>query len=126
MVFSQENSHHHNKDHGHGYGSMDSRYFLHGTRRNEITGGTCEEFIRINAIKKCCANRDDDCYMIHYDSRCYCDLFCDRSKQNDHSDCCPDAGDICSSSPPVHTQPPPAPVPETTESKSLFVSFLFL
>ena len=33
--------------------------------------------------------------MIHYDTRCYCDVFCDRSKMLDNSDCCPDALEIC-------------------------------
>lgn len=88
----------------------DSRYFKHGNKRNEYEGGTCREFIDINARQQCCLNRDDDCYMIHYDSRCYCDVFCDRSAFPDNSDCCPDAHLVCRSGP----APPPTP-PTTTQ-----------
>lgn len=82
----------------------DSRYFKHGSSRNEYQGGTCKEFLEINNRNQCCANRDDDCYMIHYDSRCYCDVFCDRSQIPDNSDCCPDAYQMCRG-----VQPPPPP-----------------
>ena len=107
-----ENGHHNNKmlqqqhssyKHGVGYGLVDSRYIKHGTKTNELSGGTCSEFLKINSLNQCCAHRDDDCYMIHYDTRCYCDVFCDRSKIPDNSDCCPDAGTICSG----ESMPPP-------------------
>lgn len=81
----------------HGYGISDSRYFRHGARHNEANGGTCSEFLTINGLGQCCAHRDDDCYMIHYDTRCYCDVFCDRHRVPDNSDCCPDAVETCSS-----------------------------
>ncbi|RNA33934.1 tubulointerstitial nephritis antigen-like [Brachionus plicatilis] len=70
----------------------DSRYFKHGNRQNEFNGGTCSEFINLNNLDSCCSQRDDDCYMIHYDTRCYCDIFCERP---DSSDCCPDAKKVC-------------------------------
>ncbi|CAF0732376.1 unnamed protein product [Brachionus calyciflorus] len=74
----------------------DSRYFSHGGKQNEEKGGTCTEFLEINGLESCCSQRDDDCYMIHYDTRCYCDVFCDRSSFTDSSDCCPDAKSTCS------------------------------
>ena len=79
----------------HSYNEVDPRYFRHGSQRNEIDGGTCAEFVRINRMDTCCTMRDDDCYMIHYDTRCYCDVFCNREVMNDHSDCCPDAVEVC-------------------------------
>lgn len=90
------NTNNNNNNYKYSYGSVDSRYFRHGDRRNEMVGGTCAEFIQINSLDQCCAQRDDDCYMVHYDTRCYCDVFCDRSKIPDNSDCCPDAGSVCS------------------------------
>ena len=79
-----------------GYGVFDSRYFKHGTQRHEIDGGSCLDFLKLNGLDKCCSERDDDCYMVHYDTRCYCDIFCDRNQIQDHSDCCPDAFETCS------------------------------
>ena len=73
----------------------DARYFRHGSQENEIDGGTCAEFVQINRMNTCCLERDDECYMIHYDTRCYCDIFCNRDSMNDHSDCCPDAKEVC-------------------------------
>lgn len=93
----------------------DSRYFKHGSKRNELDGGSCREFLDINERQQCCANRDDDCYMIHYDTRCYCDVFCDRSKFPDNSDCCPDAYYVCRGSAPSQPQPPQRPPSTTTE-----------
>jgi hypothetical protein len=75
--------------------AYDSRFFKHGTQKNEIDGGTCKEFLEINRLDQCCTKRDDDCFMVHYDTRCYCDIFCDRSSYNDYSDCCPDALITC-------------------------------
>jgi hypothetical protein len=76
---------------GLGYGSFNPYGAKHGGRINEESGGTCTEFLRLNGINQCCAARQDDCYMIHYDTRCYCDVFCDRKE----SDCCPDAIRTC-------------------------------
>jgi hypothetical protein len=41
---------------------------------------------------ECCSGRDDECYMIHFDTLCYFDSFCDRYDK----DCCPDAVQACS------------------------------
>jgi uncharacterized protein YxeA len=101
------NSNSNSYKHGHGYGVADSRYFKHGAQQNELNGGTCSEFLKINSLSQCCAHRDDDCYMIHYDTRCYCDVFCDRSKFPDNSDCCPDALATCLGAEPP--SPPPQP-----------------
>jgi hypothetical protein len=91
---------------GLGYGaSYDSRYFRHGSGQNERNGGTCSEFLSLNSLSQCCSSRDDDCYMIHYDTRCYCDVFCDRSNVPDNSDCCPDAEATCIGK--LETPPPP-------------------
>lgn len=92
IILAQPN----NYKYGHGYGVYDSRYFRHGDKNNELVGGTCAQFLQLNSLSQCCSQRDDDCYMIHYDTRCYCDVFCDRSKIPDNSDCCPDAGSFCS------------------------------
>lgn len=67
--------------------------FQHGSLDNEQNGGTCAEFKLLNNFTECCQDRDDECYMKHYDTRCYCDTFCSRSKIN--TDCCPDAFDQC-------------------------------
>ena len=67
---------------------VDTFHFKHGMRHNEDHGGTCAEFLQINNLSQCCQSRDDNCYIIHYETRCYCDIFCDR---NSDSDCCPDA-----------------------------------
>ena len=96
----------------------DSRYFKHGTRQNEISGGTCNEFLRINTLNMCCSQRDDDCYMIHYDTRCYCDVFCDRSNLQDNSDCCDDAVDTCSGNNQITT-------PEPTCNVSIYLLAFF-
>ncbi len=77
-------------------GHLDSRFFHHGSQKNEVDGGTCAEFLKINRMDICCNMRDDDCYIIHYDTRCYCDVFCNRAVMNDNSDCCPDASQVCS------------------------------
>ena len=76
---------------GHGYGSFNPYGAKHGDRKNEEMGGTCTEFLKLNGINQCCAARQDDCYMIHFDTRCYCDVFCDRRE----TDCCPDAIKTC-------------------------------
>lgn len=73
----------------------ESRYFRHGSQLNERDGGTCAEFLEINRMDMCCMQRDDDCFMIHHDTRCYCDVFCNREVMNDYSDCCPDAVQAC-------------------------------
>ena len=56
---------------------------------------------------QCCTNRDDNCYMPYYDSRCYCDTFCFRAFDN--HDCCPDHDAVClgkNISLPTTTPPP--------------------
>jgi hypothetical protein len=55
--------------------------------------------------------------MIHYDTRCYSDVFCDRSNIPDNSDCCPDAGETCSGK----VEPTTTPTPESM----MFVLGLF-
>lgn len=54
--------------------------FEHGSSLNEQIGGTCIEFKKINKFNQCCPDRNDQCYMIHHDTRCYCDTFCSRSR----------------------------------------------
>ncbi|CAF1110366.1 unnamed protein product [Didymodactylos carnosus] len=62
---------------------------------------------------QCCVNRNDECFMPYYDSRCYCDTFCFRGYDN--HDCCPDHDAICEGIVPVPiTQPPPPPVTRGT------------
>jgi hypothetical protein len=94
--YYQHNNNNNNNNHNSYLNSAyDSRYFKHGTKSNELNGGTCKEFLELNSMQKCCTSRDDDCFMIHYDTRCYCDMFCDRSKFPDNSDCCPDSAETC-------------------------------
>jgi hypothetical protein len=47
--------------------------------------------MQLNNLPSCCRTEDSDCYMIHYDSRCYCDSVC----SSDSSDCCQDAKRTC-------------------------------
>jgi hypothetical protein len=54
---------------------------------------------------QCCFDRDDNCFMPYYDSRCYCDTFCFRGIDN--HDCCPDHDGICQGN--VTTPSPPRP-----------------
>lgn len=72
---------------------------FHGTQINMLRGGTCKEFLEKNKRDFCCETRDDDCYIHHFDTRCYCDDFCDRSHLNEPGDCCPDVtrsdGNLC-------------------------------
>lgn len=57
------------------------------------TIGTCKEFLNINNLDTCCAQREDECYMNHHDTRCYCDVFC--SLGTNHYDCCHDGAFEC-------------------------------
>ena len=66
--------------------STTSAYF-HGNGHNSKQGATCAEFLYKNHMDSCCSGRNDECYMIHFDARCYCDQFCGK---NSTSDCCPD------------------------------------
>lgn len=68
------------------FASILSVYF-HGSGHNILHGATCAEFLVKNHMNSCCNGRNDECYMIHYDTRCYCDQFCGK---NSTSDCCPD------------------------------------
>ena len=84
---------------GVGYIDCDTRFISHGDKRNDLVGGSCREFIELNknvTQGKCCAKRSDDCYMIHLNTRCYCDQFCD--SEPGKNDCCPDKKDICGDS----------------------------
>ena len=63
----------------------------HGEKKNRKYGGLCTEFLKINNRTKCCNERDDECYMIHYESICYCDISC----HNSTNDCCPDMKTAC-------------------------------
>ncbi len=60
----------------------------HGQNILNKTHGTCAEFLKINALDSCCNNREDECFMYHYDTKCYCDNFC-------KIDCCSDSETIC-------------------------------
>ena len=65
--------------------------YKHGDDKNTQIGGTCADFLSLNGLSSCCNSKDDECYMIHYDTRCYCDVFCNRQS----GDCCPDALNVC-------------------------------
>ena len=65
----------------------------HGDHYNELTGGTCAQLKKMNNRSECCGIRDDDCYIIHFDSRCYCDNSCDINPIN--NDCCSDVVKSC-------------------------------
>lgn len=80
-----------------GYHVLLNQVFKHGDRLNELNGGLCSQFKLLNGIDQCCAGRIDECYMIHYDTRCYCDTFCERSE----TDCCEDAYDECRGGTPI-------------------------
>lgn len=67
--------------------------YNHGNKENELYGGSCSEFFKLNNMMTCCSNRNDECYMKHYTTRCYCDEFCDRRPNS--SDCCVDAFQKC-------------------------------
>nr|XP_032826307.1 tubulointerstitial nephritis antigen-like [Petromyzon marinus] len=49
----------------------------------------------------CCPGRNDACWLPFRDSRCYCDLFCNRTV----SDCCPDFWRSCLGVPPPYPTP---------------------
>jgi hypothetical protein len=73
----------------------------HGNERNKQYGGTCAEFIHLNNLNQCCQEEDDEyigneCYMIHFDSKCYCDVTCNSRLE---ADCCPDSIHICNAHP---------------------------
>ncbi len=59
--------------------------YLHG---EENVAGTCAKFLKINNLSECCTERDDDCYMNHFKTACYCD-------KHATSDACSDADDVC-------------------------------
>ena len=65
--------------------------YNHGDDKNTQNGGTCEEFLKLNRLSKCCDGSEEDCYMIHFDSRCYCGTECNRQSRG----CCPDALNVC-------------------------------
>jgi hypothetical protein len=45
-----------------------SMYVKHGSKENEERGGTCKEFLHLNKLDSCCKSRDDECFMVHYDT----------------------------------------------------------
>lgn len=45
-----------------------SKYY-NGDESHRISGGSCREFFRLNVNNNCCSRRDDDCYMIHFQTR---------------------------------------------------------
>ena len=64
----------------------------------------------MNSFDKCCSHRDDDCFIINLEEKCYCDLFCDRSRALDQTelnkwskkfDCCEDAFELCIAEPSI-------------------------
>ena len=65
--------------------------YNHGDDKNTQNGGTCEEFLKLNRLSKCCDGSEDDCYMIHFNSRCYCGTECNKQSGG----CCPDAFNVC-------------------------------
>ncbi len=79
------------------YIQVNDAYLLyqHGTDYNEMFGGTCKQFKMLNNLQTCCPERDDNCYMLHFDSRCYCDSFC---QLYNTTDCCPDSFLSCARS----------------------------
>jgi hypothetical protein len=64
--------------------ATDREIVNHGESLNRLSGGTCADLMKINNRSKCCEERNDNCFIIHYDTRCYCDSFCE-------NDCCSDA-----------------------------------
>ncbi len=76
---------------GAGFADVQVQSLVHGDQTNPNQNGTCREFLRLNSLNACCANRRDECYMYHFDTRCYCDNFCERPQ----SDCCHDAMSTC-------------------------------
>ncbi len=90
--------------------------YKHGIPYNEKHGGSCAEFKKINNISKCCQTEDADCYMIHYDTRCYCDSVC----MVDTTDCCEDVKMSCFESQTVYT------ITETTETKDTEIIYDYL
>ncbi len=67
---------------------------IHGDRKNKRKGGTCAEFFTLNNRTECCTSRDDDCFIINFDSTCYCDIFC----YSEFKDCCSDFEATCNDS----------------------------
>jgi hypothetical protein len=49
------------------------------------------DYCRIRS-PSCCPSRNDDCTQNIMDTKCYCDMFCDRF---DGGDCCPDFKAVC-------------------------------
>jgi len=67
--------------------------YKHGDESNKLNVGRCDEFLKLNSLASCCSNRNDECYMYHYDTKCYCDEFCNRRPNS--SDCCEDGFQTC-------------------------------
>lgn len=54
---------------------------------NDLTGPFCAK------INRCCEQRNDECSVQLNGTKCYCDIFCDRSPNG--WDCCPDYWSHC-------------------------------
>ena len=37
--------------------------YLHGDKQNELNGGTCDEFLKLNDSSTCCSAKHDECYI---------------------------------------------------------------
>jgi hypothetical protein len=67
--------------------------FNHGAK-NEV--GSCLNFLIINNLDRCEPNRNDSYWINHHDGVCYCDKFCDSTKNSPiNPDCCSDANTVC-------------------------------
>ncbi|KAF2360562.1 Somatomedin B domain [Trinorchestia longiramus] len=64
----------------------------------------------------CCLDRQDDCSVPIFGTRCYCDEFCNR---DDNPDCCPDYTPVCLGI----TPKPPPPLIVRNASKLLKSSY---
>lgn len=54
----------------------------------DLQGSYCES----RTFNKCCIGRQDDCSVPILGTLCYCDDFCNRTRNDD---CCPDYWTIC-------------------------------
>ncbi len=73
--------------------TKESINLYHGDHNNQLYGGTCAELKKINNRSECCSTRDDNCFIINFDSKCYCDNYCDYDPAN--NDCCSDVIKSC-------------------------------
>ncbi len=57
--------------------------FIHQNPDSTSLNGRCTDFLSLNNLFQLCQGRNDQCYMNHFTTRCYCDTFCT-------FDCCQD------------------------------------